>query len=797
MKRFSFSTFLLLNLLLFVNIRAQQKSIEITSPGKYKPVDISAGQIITWSSNNVNFVDIEYSTDGKTSWRNLVNKLPAFPSNFKFSLPGFSGTVIFLRVSDSEDRSVFSIAQIHTNKSKKARETGNFEKVQGTNSTVRIMLLGNSITEGVVGSSDDTGYRRFLDSLLNHYSYSFDFVGSQNTGIPNDFDKDHEGHGGWHADHPNYSSLSIVDSVYTWLVKNPADYVLLHIGTNDLGELEIFNQTSMQQVNDVSAILDSIDKYENDYAVEIPVILARIINRTDNGATSTVNETDTTTAFNLQLQQMAENRISAGDKIIMLNQEAALLYPGDLDDGIHPNDSGYKKMAYKWFVSLNSEFSGCPGNMISYWGLNETGIFTTVKDKLGLNNGTCSGSKCPQSADGMNFGALSFDGTDDEVVIQSHPSLNWSNSLNFSVEVWIKTQQSGQGNKVFLGKHDGNPAWWLGFDASTGKAKFSFRSSTGDDYAEVSGTSIINDGKWHLITGVKDFDNSNIKIYVDGTLENTLNTKFNGNFSGSNSLTFGSYLNNYYFNGKMDELRIYDRTLNAQEVSAHYNSGLIGESVCAENKFYADVKVFLQGNYSAGSMTTQLNANGYLPVEQPYTGLHDGAERVSAIPNSEIVDWILLELRSGTTASSTAKMRAAFLKSDGKIVDLDGISPVSFSGLNEGNYYLVVHHRNHLSIMSANLITFTNNSTYVYDFTSGIDKYYGNGGAVELANGVWGMWSGDADGSGTVDASDRNSTWNNRNITGYLKSDVSLNGVVDAADRNATWNNRNRTSAVP
>ncbi len=797
MKRFYYIKILLLNLFLLANVLAQQKSVEITSPSSYKPLDVNSKQIITWTSNNVRFVDIEYSLNGQTDWNLLAKKLPAFPSNYEFQLPDYSGNELFLRISDSENPLIFSIRKYKTKKNENSKKTNNYEKVQETNANIRIMLLGNSITEGVVGSTNETGFRRTLDSLLNYYSYSFDFVGSQNTGIPNDFDKDHEGHGGWHADHPNYSRLSIVDSVYTWLVKNPADYVLLHIGTNDLGELEIFNQTSLEQVNDVSAILDSIDKYETDYAVEIPVILARIINRTDNGATSTVNETDTTTAFNLQLQQMAENRISAGDKIIMLNQEAALIYPDDLDDGVHPNDSGYEKMAYKWFVSLNSEFSGCPENMISYWEMNETGVFTNVKDKLGLNNGTCSGSQCPQHENGMNFGAFLFDGIDDEIVVQSHPSINWSNSLNFSVEVWIKTQQNGSGNKVLVGKHDGNPAWWLGFDASTGKAKFSFRSSTGDDYAEVTSSSVVNDGKWHLITGTKDFDNSNIKIYIDGNFENSATAQFNGDFSGSNSLTIGSYLNNYYFNGRMDELRIYDRTITDQEVSNHFNSGILGEGVCTENKFYVDVKVFLEGNYSLGSMTNQLNTNGYIPLEQPYTDSYDGAERVNSIPNSEIVDWILVELRNGITGTSTAKMRAAFLKSDGKIVDLDGVSPVSFSGLNEGNYYLVVHHRNHLSIMSANQISLTNNLTYIYDFTSGIDKYYGTEGAVELGNGVWGMWSGDTDGSGTVDASDRNSTWNNRNKTGYENSDVGLNGVVDAADRNKTWNNRNRTSAVP
>ncbi|MCB0744556.1 MAG: hypothetical protein KDC67_11675, partial [Ignavibacteriae bacterium] len=52
--------------------------------------------------------------------------------------------------------------------------------------------------------------------------------------------------------------------------------------------------------------------------------------------------------------------------------------------------------------------------------------------------------------------------------------------------------------------------------------------------------------------------------------------------------------------------------------------------------------------------------------------------------------------------------RAALLKSDGSIVDIDGNSAVSFNGITSGNYYVVVYHRNHLPIISSQPITFSN-----------------------------------------------------------------------------------------
>ena len=89
-----------------------------------------------------------------------------------------------------------------------------------------------------------------------------------------------------------------------------------------------------------------------------------------------------------------------------------------------------------------------------------------------------------------------------------------------------------------------------------------------------------------------------------------------------------------------------------------------------------------------------------IQLNDPYSQ----GESVGIIPSSDIVDWVLVELRVGTATS--AGMRAAFLKNDGTIVDLDGTSPVEFDGISSGNYYIVVKHRNHLAVMSQILLLY-------------------------------------------------------------------------------------------
>ena len=121
--------------------------------------------------------------------------------------------------------------------------------------TINIMPLGNSITRGYSGSSDETGYRRSLYLLLTGAGYTVDFVGSLDDGIPIDFDRDHEGHSGWCDD-------EVADNIYNWLTANPVAIVLLHIGTNMVDE----------SAADVEEILNEIDRYESDNGVIIWVI---------------------------------------------------------------------------------------------------------------------------------------------------------------------------------------------------------------------------------------------------------------------------------------------------------------------------------------------------------------------------------------------------------------------------------------------------------------------------------------------------------------------------------------------
>jgi lysophospholipase L1-like esterase len=202
-------------------------------------------------------------------------------------------------------------------------------KVAASFPSANIMPLGDSITVGLPGLD---GYRESLYQDLNDFGFAVDFVGSQSAGT-GDFDKDNEGHSGFTAD-------QISANIDTWLTSNPAEVILLHIGTNDVEE----GQTATAIVESVQGILNEIDDWAVSNATSITVVLAKIILRSDNSIWN-----QTTMDYNDQLVSMASTR----SNVVIVDMEHALSYPTDLSaDGIHPNELGYEKMADIWYDAL-------------------------------------------------------------------------------------------------------------------------------------------------------------------------------------------------------------------------------------------------------------------------------------------------------------------------------------------------------------------------------------------------------------------------------------------------------------
>jgi hypothetical protein len=209
--------------------------------------------------------------------------------------------------------------------------------------------------------------------------------------------------------------------------------------------------------------------------------------------------------------------------------------------------------------------------------------------------------------------------------------------------------------------------------------------------------------------------------------------------------------------------------------------------------FSLEIRVMLEGAFNGDGMNNDMNT--MLPLTQPYNVYpfnYNGTETVGTVPGN-IVDWVLVELRDATspalaTDATTVARKAGFLKSDGSVVDLDGVTNLQFNVSVSDKLFLVIRHRNHLGILSFYPII-NNNGTASYDFTTGSVKAYGSlSGYKELSTGVWGMVSGDGNADGIINDSDKLPDWQLKaGEQGYIFSDYDLDSQVDNRDKDDLW----------
>jgi lysophospholipase L1-like esterase len=180
--------------------------------------------------------------------------------------------------------------------------------------------------------------------------YGIDFVGNLSSGFNFPFDTHHEGHPGFCDD--GCSGSNVADNVISWLDNNPADVILLHIGTNG------FNTSNAG----VDTILNNINTWATaNYPTT--VFVARII--------PTVDGSLNVNTFNNQVELIDGDRSNVKTFNVNQQTEAGLnasdpsgnfANPILMTDNLHPTQTGYNLMADKWNVDLvaSGVLPSCP-----------------------------------------------------------------------------------------------------------------------------------------------------------------------------------------------------------------------------------------------------------------------------------------------------------------------------------------------------------------------------------------------------------------------------------------------------
>lgn len=226
-----------------------------------------------------------------------------------------------------------------------------------------------------------------------------------------------------------------------------------------------------------------------------------------------------------------------------------------------------------------SSSSSCDPNgtllsgLVGYWKMDEAswnGTAGEVKDWAGSNHGTAAGGA--NTTPGKFGNAGNFDGSNDYVDAGNDASLDLNDTV--TVEAWIKGNSFAAGeHNIVVGK---GRLCYEGYHISVYDTLPRIYIGEAGNCAQANSPEVISAGQWYHLVGTydKSLPSNNIKFYVNGVLKAQA-TQTTGADISANTLKIGrrSEGANNYFNGTIDDVRIYNRALSSQEVSNLYNSG--------------------------------------------------------------------------------------------------------------------------------------------------------------------------------------------------------------------------------
>jgi|GEM_PF-6796410 len=273
--------------------------------------------------------------------------------------------------------------------------------------------------------------------------------------------------------------------------------------------------------------------------------------------------------------------------------------------------------------------------LVGYWRFDNNSEYgednTHFYDYSGTgNNGTCSGSYCPTYVKGKKQLGLKFDGSNDYVSVSDDESLDITDKI--TIELWVYPEYTGDyqtlihkgsssnilGNEEFSYNVRRSPTNYIGFSLNI----------VGSGWNSVGGTQ-IPDKRWSYI--VCTYNGSVMKVYKNGVLVGSKDAS--GSIVSSDyNLKIGDTGNaGDPFNGTIDEVRIYNKSLSAEEVkqrylstrTRYYDDSLVlalnfnNNSAIGENSTYA-VDISKQGNdgtihgatWTTGKFGKALNFDG-------------------------------------------------------------------------------------------------------------------------------------------------------------------------------------------
>lgn len=166
--------------------------------------------------------------------------------------------------------------------------------------------------------------------------------------------------------------------------------------------------------------------------------------------------------------------------------------------------------------------------------------------------------------------AYYFDGNDDYLKADKNSDLDPSNYEGYSISLWVNYESfaKNDGDRIINIQNSKNQNFEIGIDKQTPKVFImNYDGLSGAKNFRFSGKTALDNDRWYHVVASFDSANGMTKLYLNGEIEDSLNQSIV--VPGNASYRVGSHpVRGWHFNGKVDDIRFYNRVITHQEVKA-------------------------------------------------------------------------------------------------------------------------------------------------------------------------------------------------------------------------------------
>ena len=190
-----------------------------------------------------------------------------------------------------------------------------------------------------------------------------------------------------------------------------------------------------------------------------------------------------------------------------------------------------------------------------------------AKDLIGSNHGSINGATPVTNRHGYREKALSFNGNGDHISVPEKSELE---ANSHTISLWINSNNWQSGDLISKDGESSNRQWLVGTQGTSGQIRSHVWTNHGLFMRDSSNT--LSTQNWHHV--LQTWDGNKLSLYLNGILDHSLNAP--GTLvAGNQPLRIGggsiSGSSPFYFNGYIDDVRIYNRPMSSEEVSKLYN----------------------------------------------------------------------------------------------------------------------------------------------------------------------------------------------------------------------------------